>query len=101
MEFIRRGCGNRNAVRAIQKMLVFLGFKVRVLDSDGQQSYYRWEPIEVDGIFGSKTEAAVMDFQASEGILRDGIVGTITRQRLEKAYAERANELNPPSEFLV
>jgi peptidoglycan hydrolase-like protein with peptidoglycan-binding domain len=36
------------------------------------------DPIAVDGDFGPLTEQAVRDFQASEDIDSDGIVGPIT-----------------------
>ncbi len=37
---------------------------------------------EVDGIFGSKTRAAVISFQKKNGLVADGIVGTKTAQAL-------------------
>ena len=40
--------------------------------------------LAVDGIFGSKTEAAVRDFQKRKKLLVDGIVGAITRAELLK-----------------
>ncbi len=39
-------------------------------------------PLEVDGIFGAKTEAAVKAFQSSQGLEPDGIVGPLTRAAL-------------------
>ncbi|MBF2079226.1 MAG: peptidoglycan-binding protein [Synechococcales cyanobacterium T60_A2020_003] len=33
---------------------------------------------QIDGIFGAKTEQAVKDFQLSQGLTVDGIVGTMT-----------------------
>jgi peptidoglycan hydrolase-like protein with peptidoglycan-binding domain len=36
------------------------------------------DDLDVDGIFGSKTEAAVRDFQQNENLAVDGIVGTQT-----------------------
>jgi len=38
-----------------------------------------FNPGEIDGIFGNGTQAAVMAFQRSEGLLCDGIVGARTR----------------------
>ena len=36
----------------------------------------------VDGIFGKLTQVAVMDFQSKNGLLADGIVGPLTRNKL-------------------
>ena len=41
----------------------------------------------VDGIFGEKTKAAVLAFQQSYGLLRDGIVGPGTKQALPARQA--------------
>src|SRR3954467_4402910 len=35
-------------------------------------------PGDVDGVFGSKTEQVVRDFQQSNGLVVDGVVGPIT-----------------------
>lgn len=50
----------------------------KVLNAGG----YAVPPLVVDGIFGQKTRAAVITFQASKGLARDGIVGPITRAAL-------------------
>ena len=61
---IRRGdCGD--AVTFIQERLTVLGF-----------------PAAPDGLFGPGTEAAVKDFQASRGLVADGIVGPLTWAKL-------------------
>lgn len=78
-----------SAVRSIQEMLNHLGFGTR--DAAG-----RFAPLVVDGVYGAATESAVVDFQRSEGILGDGIVGPNCMRALEKAYAERVLELNSP-----
>ena len=67
-----------SAVRSIQEMLNHLGFGTR--DAAG-----RFAPLVVDGIYGAATESAVVDFQRSEGILGDGIVGPNCMRALEKA----------------
>lgn len=41
----------------------------------------------VDGIFGEVTDEMVRDFQAYAGITEDGVVGPVTWQRLEMAFA--------------
>lgn len=41
----------------------------------------------VDGIFGETTDEMVRDFQACAGITEDGVVGPVTWQRLEMAFA--------------
>jgi peptidoglycan hydrolase-like protein with peptidoglycan-binding domain len=41
--------------------------------------------LDVDGIFGRNTLAAVMAFQASKGLEVDGIVGRLTWEALRRA----------------
>jgi Putative peptidoglycan binding domain/D-alanyl-D-alanine carboxypeptidase len=41
------------------------------------------EDLDVDGIFGGDTHAAVIAFQARKGLKADGIVGPITQARLD------------------
>jgi len=53
-------------VRAVQEALVGAGF-----------------PVEVDGVYGPRTVAAVEEFQDREGLVADGIVGPATRARLD------------------
>lgn len=53
-------------VRSLQEALVEAGF-----------------PTDVDGVYGPGTAAAVEDFQRSEGLKVDGIVGPATRTRLD------------------
>lgn len=48
--------------------------------------------IDIDGIFGSKTEAAVKDFQHFVGLTVDGIVGPKTWAALENDEAEEPDE---------
>jgi peptidoglycan hydrolase-like protein with peptidoglycan-binding domain len=56
-------------------------------------------PDSVDGVFGSPTERAVKDFQQSEGLLVDGIVGPATWSRLppyrEASPTLQAGSLGP------
>ena len=58
--------GSRSAqVSMLQEGLAYLGF----------------HPGSADGIFGSKTERAVVDFQNSKRIFADGIVGPTTASK--------------------
>jgi len=52
-------------VRALQRRLIDLGYKLRV-----------------DGSFGSTTRRSVRDFQRSHGLQADGIVGNKTWRSL-------------------
>jgi len=56
-----------NPVRRAQKRLTLAGY-----DTGG-----------VDGIFGTKTEAAVKHFQKDQGLTDDGIVGPRTWERID------------------
>jgi len=51
----------------------------------------------VDGVFGDKTRAAVLEFQQENGLLRDGIVGPQTKQALYGEFLK----LNPPAKHTV
>lgn len=42
-----------------------------------------------DGVYGAITEAAVMRFQAAEGLTVDGIAGPATQERLQAAWEEQ------------
>ncbi len=75
-------------VASVQEMLNFLGFRYKFGT--------KVEPLKADGHFGKKTQAVVLDFQGTQGILKDGIVGPITFRALENEYAERVLELNSP-----
>ena len=58
-----------NDVKELQKKLNSLGFNAGA----------------VDGIFGTKTRNAVMDFQRKNGLVVDGIVGKATRSKLNSS----------------
>ncbi|MGB0845843.1 MAG: N-acetylmuramidase domain-containing protein [Thiolinea sp.] len=64
-ETIKRHSTNSDAVTQAQTMLNALGFATTV-----------------DGKFGSQTEAVVTSFQASNGLVADGIIGSKTWQKL-------------------
>ncbi|NLK20489.1 MAG: LysM peptidoglycan-binding domain-containing protein [Epulopiscium sp.] len=42
-----------------------------------------YNPGDIDGVFGQKTENAVRDFQRNNGLMPDGVVGSQTYQKLE------------------
>jgi hypothetical protein len=50
----------------------------------------------IDGVFGSKTKAAVMSFQASSGVAVDGIIGSVTGPLYTAACATQAVVVVPP-----
>lgn len=84
---LRRG-DRGNDVRVIQYYLEFIGtFNDRL------------ERIDVDGIFGPRTEAAVRAFQREYGITADGIVGRTTWNTLQSAYNSILRSL--PDEYLT
>lgn len=51
---------------------------------------------KIDGIFGDKTEKAVIEFQEDHGLYADGIVGDITASELRKALEVDFDEQMPP-----
>ncbi len=67
-------------VRTLQENLSTLGYK----------------PGPIDGLFGEKTEDAVIQFQETEGIYADGIVGPQTMRVLERALQEQLLEQQSP-----
>jgi putative chitinase len=62
---------NKDRIKALQRALLARGFN----------------PGKVDGIFGLGTEAAVLAFQRSEGLLADGVAGVRTLAALQGAAA--------------
>ncbi len=71
-EALNRG-DRGSAVVQLQKGLAALGFAAG----------------EPDGVFGATTEAAVVDFQESNNLTPDGVVGTDTVRLLNAALAEK------------
>ncbi len=67
-------------VRTLQESLTLLGYR----------------PGTADGVFGQKTENAVIEFQDAEGIYSDGIVGPQTQRMLEQALREWVTEQHSP-----
>jgi len=64
------------SVRALQRTLRSLG----------------WQPGPVDGLFGPRTEAAVLRFQTQTGVAVDGIVGPQTSKALDRARTSPLRE---------
>lgn len=69
-----------DTVESVQRMLSEMGFN----------------PQGIDGIFGQKTEKAVIRFQESVGLYADGIVGPVTMEALEDAYTTLVLEIMSP-----
>ena len=47
--------------------------------------------ISVDGSYGGATKTCVMDFQTKMGLIRDGVVGTETCNKIKEAYSNRTS----------
>lgn len=45
-----------------------------------------FDPGPIDGVSGPHTEAAVGEFQKSQGLVQDGVVGRLTREALVRAW---------------
>ena len=81
---LKRGCTGDD-VKWLQAALTLLGY-----------------PLDIDGIFGPATEAAVMQFQQDHGLTVDGMVGSQTRTAILEALAALggSGEPEPPEEGL-
>jgi len=53
--------------------------------------------LEVDGIFGGKTHAAVMVFQSGSGLVADGLVGDLTRAKLKQIKQPDESDIITPA----
>lgn len=49
---------------------------------------YHGAKLDIDGIIGGKTHAAIVAFQIDHGLLADGIVGNLTRSKMKTYYVE-------------
>jgi peptidoglycan hydrolase-like protein with peptidoglycan-binding domain len=50
---------------------------------------------KADGIFGSGTRSALVNFQKANGLTADGIYGTKSRAKLEEVYNCKPSEVKP------
>ncbi len=71
---LRRG-DRGSTVVALQKALVAIGY----------------DPGATDGVFGANTQAAVLDFQRSNNLQPDGVVGKETARTLNAGLSRRAS----------
>lgn len=67
------------------------GSEISLLQSELQSLNY--DVGQVDGIYGSKTKAAVQKFQQDHNLVADGIVGPQTQAALDKANTSQASTL--------
>ncbi len=67
------------------------GDEVKKLQKSLNQKGYS---LDVDGNFGSKTQAAVKDYQKKNGLSVDGIVGNLTWGSLNKINSSKLNDSN-------
>lgn len=68
------------------------GVETKMLQTELQALNYDVGPI--DGIYGSKTKAAVLAFQRANNLAVDGIAGPQTQEALMKASSLKASTLN-------
>ncbi|MDN5931830.1 MAG: CHAP domain-containing protein [Pseudonocardia sp.] len=68
---LRKGSADERAIREAQTLLVAAGFPLGLVDGD----------------FGRRTEGAVKAFQASRGLVVDGVIGEVTWKALRAAVA--------------
>ncbi len=80
------GRSNRAPTQVSQSSLLRLGSQGNMVSTlQSMLAEAGFNPRGVDGIFGPNTEAAVKRFQASRGLVRDGIVGPTTWAALSAA----------------
>ncbi len=98
-------CNIFNGLYAVLGLEVFLQRKKMLkLNSRGEDVRTLQENLnllghnagKVDGIFGEKTEDAVIRFQETEGIYADGVVGTQTMAIMEVILREQTSEQQSP-----
>lgn len=77
------------------------GSEIRVVQAQLQSLNYAVGP--VDGIYGTKTKAAVQEFQRDNHLVVDGIAGPQTQAALQKAYSPQGKTdqiINTAKSFL-
>ncbi|MBQ9974005.1 MAG: peptidoglycan-binding protein [Oscillospiraceae bacterium] len=70
------------SVRALQYMLAVVGEFYQILD-----------PVQVDGVFGESTAAAVRAYQRAAGLAQDGVAGEQTWVQLYRTFAGVEREI--------
>jgi len=76
-------CGRGNAGESVEEIQKFLNT--------------RGYALQVDGIYGVRTEAAVRAFQGAEKLRVDGLVGTETVTRMNETAGPAVSNVPPPS----
>ncbi|MFO0889767.1 MAG: peptidoglycan-binding domain-containing protein [Isosphaeraceae bacterium] len=79
------------SVASVQSALVDLGYSMPITTNNGRR--------QPDGIFGQETENVVRQYQRTEGLSPDGIVGRFTIASLDEAMRAQEEALIPSSGF--
>lgn len=78
--------GSRNdKVKVLQTMLAQIA---------GTHNRTDFHPGAIDGIFGTRTQSAVVNFQTAIGIVPDGAVGPVTTSAINAVAASPAGTVN-------
>ena len=86
MALYRSGNSKLIEIKSDEFTLTFVGNEI---DTKSVALGYNVGSTGADGIFGNATKNAVIKFQGSVGISKDGIVGSITLAKLNEAYNNR------------
>lgn len=73
------------------------GADVRALQDVLNFHIRRLVPLRVDGIFGPKTKARVIDFQSANALAADGVAGPITNNKLFEAELQQVSIVIRPA----
>lgn len=95
---VRQILGNDAVTRHEQRPILKIGRRntvAAVRELQEQLAYMGYHHGKIDGIFGKRTRAAVLAFQANEGLITDGIVGPSTWAAFESAEFVPEREVTP------